>query len=47
MQLLVYARHAVSEGTKFIMIKANDTNVLVIGVNVLSGLMNIGLKNFG
>ena len=43
-RLFVHARHAAAEGRKTIIIKANDTDVLVIGVNVLSLLMDIGLE---
>lgn len=44
-RLFVHARHAAAEGRKSIMIKANDTDVLVIGVNVLPDLINIGLQS--
>ena len=43
-RLFVHARRAAAEGRKSIMIKANDTDVLVLGVNVLPDLINIGLQ---
>ena len=36
--------HAVEEGSKVLMIKANDTDVLVIAISVLSALQDIGLQ---
>lgn len=44
-RLFEHARHAAAEGRKSIMIKANGTDVLVIGVNVLPDLINIGLQS--
>lgn len=44
-RMFVHARHAVVEGIKSVMIKANDTDVLVIGISVLSSLQNLGLEN--
>lgn len=43
-RLFVHARHAAAEGRKSIIIKANDTDVLVISVSVLPDLINIGLQ---
>ena len=41
--MFVNAKHAVEEGRKVIIIKANDTDVLVIAVNVLPVLKEIGV----
>ena len=42
-RIFVHARHAVEEGNKGIMVKASDTDVVVIAVSVLPALQAIGL----
>lgn len=43
-RIFVHARHAVAEGFRSIMIKANDTDILVISVSVLSSFQDLGLQ---
>jgi len=43
-RIFVHARNAAEEGSKVLMIKANDTDVLVIAISVLSALQDIGLQ---
>ena len=42
--IFVNARHAMDEGSKVIVVKASDTNVLVIAVSVLPSFQKIGLQ---
>ncbi|KAJ8381282.1 hypothetical protein SKAU_G00020600 [Synaphobranchus kaupii] len=42
--IFVHARQAVEEGCKSILIKANDTDVLVIAVSVLPTLQELGVQ---
>ena len=43
-RIFVHVKHAVVEGITSVMIKANDTDVLVIAVSVFSSLRRLGLK---
>ena len=43
-QIFVHARHAAEAGSKVIMVKANDTDILVIAISVLQALQNLGLQ---
>ena len=43
-RLFVHARDAVLNGSQSLIIKANDTDVLVIAIFVLSSLQNLGLQ---
>ena len=43
-RIFVYARHATKNGSKVIVMKASDTDVLVIAVSVLPSLQTIGLQ---
>lgn len=43
-KIFMHAKHAVAEGNKALMIKANDTDVLVIAVSVLPALKEFGLE---
>ena len=42
--IFVHARHAVMEGNQTIMIKANDTDVVVIAISILPSLQELGLQ---
>ena len=42
--IFVHARHATEAGSKVIMVKASDTDVLVIAVSVLQALQELGLQ---
>ena len=44
-RIFVHARHAILCGRKSLIIKANDTDILVIAVSVLTALQSIGLQN--
>ena len=41
--IFVHARHVVEEGSKVLMVKASDTDILVIALSVLPHLQQIGL----
>ena len=43
-QLFLHAKDAAEEGSRVVMIKASDTDVLVIAVSVRSSLQEIGLQ---
>ena len=43
-QIFVHAKDATTDGRKSIIIKANDTDVLVIAISVLPSLQEIGLE---
>ena len=43
-RIFVHARHAAEAGSKVIMVKASDTDVLVIAVSVLQTLQELGLQ---
>ena len=43
-RIFVHARHATEAGSKAIMVKASDTDVLVIAVSVLQALQELGLQ---
>ena len=43
-RIFVHARHATEEGSKTIMIKANDTNILVIAQSIFPSLQDLGLQ---
>ena len=43
-RIFVHARHAAEAGSKVIMVKANDTDILVIAISVLQALQNLGLQ---
>lgn len=45
-RMFVHARHAVKEGKKVLMIKANDTDVVVIAISTLPSLQELGLQKF-
>ena len=40
----MHARQTVAAGSKYLIIKANDTDVLIISVSVLPSLQNLGLQ---
>ena len=42
-QIFVHSRHATEEGSKAIMIKANDTDILVIALSIFPSLQDLGL----
>ena len=44
-RIFVHARDATADGSKSIIIKANDTDVLVIAISVLPSLQELGLEN--
>ena len=44
-RIFVHARDATTDGSKSIIIKANDTDVLVIAISVLPSLQELGLEN--
>jgi len=43
-RIFVHARHATEAGSKVIMVKASDTDVVVIAVSVLQALQELGLQ---
>ena len=43
-RMFVHARHAVSHGHRMVMLKANDTDVLVIAITVFPVLKDQGLE---
>ena len=43
-RIFVHAWHAVMEGSETLMIKANDTDVIVIAIYILSSLQELGLQ---
>ena len=43
-RIFVHARHSAMGGNKALVIKANDTDVLVIGIATLSSLQELGLQ---
>lgn len=43
-RIFVHARYAAGQGSKSIMVKANDTDVLVIGMSVFPTLQDMGLQ---
>ena len=43
-RIFLHARHAVYEGHKYLMIDANDTDIVVIATSVMSALMQLGLE---
>lgn len=43
-QIFVHARDATTDGSKSIIIKANDTDVLFIAISVLPSLQKLGLQ---
>ena len=44
-RIFVHARDAILGGTKSLIIKANDTNVVIIAVSVLPSLQKLGLQS--
>lgn len=42
--IFVHAKDAVMEGNKTLMIKANDTDVIVIAISTLPSLQELGLE---
>ena len=46
-RIFVHARHVTEAGSKVIMIKDSDTDVVVIAVSVLQALQELGLQQFG
>ena len=44
-RIFVHAKHAAEQGSKVIMIKANDTDILVLAINVLPALQEIGVMH--
>ncbi|KAJ8372700.1 hypothetical protein AAFF_G00277690 [Aldrovandia affinis] len=43
-RIFVHARHATEAGSKVIMVKASDTDVVIIAVSVLQALQELGLQ---
>lgn len=43
-RIFVHARYAASQGSKSIMVKVNDTDVLIIGLIMFPTLQGIGLE---
>ena len=43
-RIFVHAKHTTEEGSKTIMIKANDTDILVIALNIFPSLQELGLQ---
>lgn len=43
-RIFLHAMNAVEEGSKVLMVKANDTDVLVIAISILSALQEMGLQ---
>ena len=43
-RIFLHARHAVEEGKKVLMIKENDTDVVVIAISKLPFLQELGLQ---
>ena len=43
-RIFVHARHAAEEDSNILMVKANDTDVLVIAVSILPGPQEVGLQ---
>ena len=43
-RIFVLAKHAVMEGNQTLMIKANDTDVVVVAVSILPSLQELGLQ---
>ena len=43
-RIFLHAKHAAEEGSKVIIVKASDTDVLIIAVSVLPTLQEIGLQ---
>ena len=43
-RIFVHAKHAVMEGNQTLMIKANDTDVVVIAISILPSLQELGLQ---
>ena len=43
-RMFVHARHGVEEGSKRILVKANDTDVIVIGIDAFQVLNKIGMQ---
>ena len=41
--MFLHAKHAVEEGSKVILVKANDTDIVVIAMSNLQVLQDIGL----
>jgi len=46
-RIFLHSKHASADGNKTIMIKASETDVLVIAVSVLPILQDIGVENVG
>ena len=46
-RLFLHAKHAVKQGQTSLIIKASDTDVLVIAINVFQILYDIGLEKHG
>ena len=44
-RIFVHARHAATQGSKVLMVKANDTDVVVIAVSALPTLKELGLQH--
>lgn len=44
MRIFLHARNATEAGSKLLMVKANDTDVLVIAISVMPVLQEIGLQ---
>ena len=43
-RIFVHGKHATEEGSKSIMIKANDTDILVIALSIFPSLQDLGLQ---
>ena len=43
-RIFVHVRHSVEKGNKVVLVKANDTDILVIAISVFSSLREIGLQ---
>ena len=43
-RIFVHAKHAVMLGIKLLLVKANDTDVVVIAISVLSSLKELNLE---
>lgn len=43
-RIFVHARHALMEGNQTLMIKANDTDIIVIAIYILPSLQELGLQ---
>ena len=46
-RIFLHAQDAVNEGHKSVWINANDTDIVIIAVSVMSSLMQLSLQKFG